>query len=1693
MNKKTVIAAGLILLFSGMLIGAPISVDTAAVVNTNTCDKISWTDSSGLLRTGSIVKINGNPLGYKGGYFSQVTYMDGASTVTCNESSPGGDLSGLGFMINHQPTGYAGRGWANSKQDGFNGTTTILFQGANHVIYQTEMDMYGDNGNTALGAWKVKWVYMIRTGNDYIVDSIAYDFSSKPYGTYGNDIRSPYCEINWTGTGAANTLSESIDGIEFCATNGSGVSYIFKTNGSSPFSTGYTYNTPGRNIPYTLQWKNSPDREAGYIATLDLAQQAAAGGYLGQNYIGSTSTAMPQNWGINYQANGFQGWYGDKMTWGMPYGSAGGETAAESGTTTKSTFPDWTWRKNWPAYPTNGFTLLIHLGKKTDDNVRKLAAESADIHGLINPLTASVGTVATTGKINLYDSAAFTLKPAGYNHLYHAWEVACAADAANVTLALGAVSLKNQTFIFNNFNGSSVPAVSVGGSAQSEGTDMFTSLDTVNKKLYVTFNKIFTGTTNIVIGGPAYTPTITPTIDLNASCVNLSIDRSLVPSMAFMKKLTLKVHIGDCASAAVLVDGVTVPSVYNPATKIIMFTAEGNDIVINRSGYTGGATNAVTKATLYNDMKWAYSFTFDDARPNARLVAFPVLQGYGYKAGIGLNTQQMTASTDGYVMSWASADILRSAGWSFFDHNYSHLAVTCANISTETVPVKTAIEARWPGYLCTHFVYPYCNTTDWACIRDSGLFVSAENFNGNNYADVLPASPFLLNRNSMMSAGNAGTAALANALADNAAGDARARWMIMFTHDVAPGSTAPATTYDTNEDVFGAHITYLYNTYGAGGLDNMWFAPSDEVMHYLLTREYAAVNFTGAGACGAITPATATVTRTNTPFVTPTNTPLTSDCLLDDMDDNNTLNNFGGYWYSFPSGAGSTVVPAVFAMTAGGYNSSAYAARLNGTVGTVADYSQIVMATQLNVNAGSPANGGTGQVTDISGCGGLSFYVKGDGKQYYVKLPYTDVDENSLTGYNDYKYPFTAPSGWTLVTVLFSQFTQETGWGTTVPLATVLQNAKNIQFLTAFTAPSGTVTADLWVDDLFMTACSACPGAATATFTPTATATDVITQTFTATATATRTATAVITQTFTGTATVTRTETQVLSPTNTATGTSTATQTAVVSPTHTPTGTATWTSSPVYTPTNTRSSTQTATATNSSTFTLTRTATITVTNTHTAVITMTATLTPTTAPAECLNFYIDRAAVPAMVFMRKLTVKVNVGVCSYCTVYVDGSFVPSYYNPSTQECMFTTDGAAVQVFRQGYVSGGTNAASKAVLYRDKKWAYSFTFDDGRLSQKTNAFPILSSYGYRAGVALSPSNMSQTVDGWAMSWASADILRAAGWSFFDHNYSHQVVTCANISTETQPVITAIDARWGPSYRCTHFVYPYVNITNWTCIRDSGLLLSAENFSGVNYADTAPANPFLMNRYGFYGTNVSTPNSWADSAASDARNRWLIVFTHDVENAAVPVDPYSTNIATFTSHISYVYNTYGEGGADNMWFAPSDEVMQYILTRENSTITFTGSGACAGVTPVTPSPSRTPSCTPTSTPVYSATSTRTPTPTRTRTPVFTATPTATATATQVTDPNDVEVIAFPNPAVDTVRIRFSGGLGADKAEISVYTVAFRLVSRDVYPAAADNTYTISVARMAGGSYIVRSRLLKNGAQLYSDVQPLLKIRQ
>ncbi len=265
-------------------------------------------------------------------------------------------------------------------------------------------------------------------------------------------------------------------------------------------------------------------------------------------------------------------------------------------------------------------------------------------------------------------------------------------------------------------------------------------------------------------------------------------------------------------------------------------------------------------------------------------------------------------------------------------------------------------------------------------------------------------------------------------------------------------------------------------------------------------------------------------TPTFTPTVTATMIP--ANCLIDDCDDGNSLNARFGYWYSYDDsefGGSSTVWPGPsddFVMSAPGAGGMGMAARITGYVTTVFQYGYAGMGADV-----FPMK----NPVDFTACSGVQFMVKGDGKQYSVGLMTDFAGMDGNTG-NYYKYTFTPPTDWTKVTILFSSFTQEMGWGTMYARSTALSRVKAIVFKT-FGQPHASF--DLQIDDLEILDCTSC-GVPQPTHTPAPAGSPTFTRTITppltvsATATSTRTATRTVTPTVTipmGTSTFTRTVT----------------------------------------------------------------------------------------------------------------------------------------------------------------------------------------------------------------------------------------------------------------------------------------------------------------------------------------------------------------------------------------------------------------------------------------------------------------------------------------------------------------------------------------------------------------------------------------
>jgi hypothetical protein len=291
-----------------------------------------------------------------------------------------------------------------------------------------------------------------------------------------------------------------------------------------------------------------------------------------------------------------------------------------------------------------------------------------------------------------------------------------------------------------------------------------------------------------------------------------------------------------------------------------------------------------------------------------------------------------------------------------------------------------------------------------------------------------------------------------------------------------------------------------------------------------------------------------TATETNTwnpafPTYTPTATATINTYVhasqpgwIDDCEDNEQTNDFntagpginkGGYWITFDDNSlknngtsyvwpesqtwatrkGDTQPP--FSMSSPGYPGSPYgtqyAVRVTGYVTKDTStrpsgettggylYGFIGFGTQLTPTAGQ--DHGCVEV-DISSFTGVKFWCKGDGKEWMIKLSYTNqtnCDGNitwtasSYTADDEYHSLFIAPAAWSQCVIPFAAFTQY-GWGTTAtpnqgcsagkagtgplliggscPMSVVKRHMKQIQFQTTDQNTLYPATRELWIDDI---------------------------------------------------------------------------------------------------------------------------------------------------------------------------------------------------------------------------------------------------------------------------------------------------------------------------------------------------------------------------------------------------------------------------------------------------------------------------------------------------------------------------------------------------------------------------------------------------------------------------------------------------
>jgi len=324
-----------------------------------------------------------------------------------------------------------------------------------------------------------------------------------------------------------------------------------------------------------------------------------------------------------------------------------------------------------------------------------------------------------------------------------------------------------------------------------------------------------------------------------------------------------------------------------------------------------------------------------------------------------------------------------------------------------------------------------------------------------------------------------------------------------------------------------------------------------------------------------------------------------------------------------------------------------------------------------------------------------------------------------------------------------------------------------------------------------------------------------------------------------------------------------------------------------------------------------------------------------------LEYSIDRAAVPDWVQDETLTLVIEVGPALDVVAYADGQSVPCRYDG--QHAFVSSAGETVELLLSGpqWALGGIGAVEKAVLFDDKDWAVSMTLDDGFVSQATTGFEYLDRYDYDATIAVVGSYIGRTVQG--KDYASAEQLQAVvdeGWRLSNHSFSH--LRAAAIGDEIDIMRDLDNANHlirqaVPSYRPEMFTNPFVDqgfdpvVQHY--VDELGFhLYQTLQWEGrqvdpgvIQLDDDAPLSIGRQQIAGD-GSQFDQAHGWA--VDDPGTHWWLSIHTHAISSACDCVETSS----------DYLYETYGAGGTDEVWFAPAPAVLDYMMVRDRSVVTL-----------------------------------------------------------------------------------------------------------------------------------------------------------
>ncbi len=399
-------------------------------------------------------------------------------------------------------------------------------------------------------------------------------------------------------------------------------------------------------------------------------------------------------------------------------------------------------------------------------------------------------------------------------------------------------------------------------------------------------------------------------------------------------------------------------------------------------------------------------------------------------------------------------------------------------------------------------------------------------------------------------------------------------------------------------------------------------------------------------------------------------------------------------------------------------------------------------------------------------------------------------------------------------------------------------------------------------------------------------------------------------------------------------------------------------------------------------------------------------------------YQVDRAAVPP-VTSGDLTLLFQVGDANTIEVVDEnGDPILYTYRPESGTVMVTTSAAVIDLrFETENESPQLGLVTKGFLLDNKRWAWSHGFNG--TEDLESSIALFNQRNWRGTIFLTGVLVELRPALNFLSQEQITELVSDGWSLGNQTYNDYTcqpiigseVTTINRNQQTLTDIIAESTRpdyvplsFAPPCGLNEYLTPFKNIllegdSTLQLYEGGGRIpvIVDKNAREQFVAEDKFAFPFDLNEplgrdslieLGEIDRSIEQFD-WLSTYAGPNRHFWMNTATAGGQEE------------NLEAIISYVYNTYGPAGTDEVWVAPSDVILSYFFTRDNARVVVTA-GEINSVPLTGPELQRLEeqsqaTSTPTSTPVNTMTPTITATPTATITPLPSITPSPTVTKT------------------------------------------------------------------------------------------------